>query len=254
MDELQQGQDLLRDEVSWLKSQMRLVINILQALLGKEGNSAPSVATTLVTSLRLSGVIIDQRPPCATKFPIQDSLFKCNSQSLLPRFPRQQPLLIPQPNQRNQVQNQKQALIKTQVDPERKRSDMDLIPFTYIQLLPHLIRSGMVVPIFLLPMPMPDKPWYNENSKCEFHDGSEGHNTENCRHFQKLVQELINDKVFTFKKNDPSMDILIARSDNDDVKGSPKTLEESTYQMDVKTIKASIEGIRQIFVQLRMIS
>lgn len=104
----------------------------------------------------------------------------------------------------------------------------------------------MVVPRFLPPMPTPHKPWYDENVRCEFHDGSEGHNTENCRDFQKLVQELISYKVLTFKKNRPSMDIVITRSYNDDVKGSLKTLENSTYQMDVKTLKASI--------QLRMIS
>lgn len=61
MDELQQGQDLLRDEVNRFKSQMILVIYILQYLLGKEGNPAPFAAITLVTSLRSSGVIIDQR-------------------------------------------------------------------------------------------------------------------------------------------------------------------------------------------------
>lgn len=39
------------------------------------------------------------------------------------------------------------------------------------------------------------------------------------------------------------MDILITSSDNDDVKRSPKTLENSTYQMDVKTLKVNIEAI-----------
>ena len=38
MDEPQQGQNLLRDEVNRLKIQMSLVIDILQALLGKEGS------------------------------------------------------------------------------------------------------------------------------------------------------------------------------------------------------------------------
>lgn len=92
-------------------------------------------------------------------------------------------------------------------------------------------------------MPTPHKPWYDENARYEFHDGSEGHNTENCRDFQKLVQELVNGKVLIFKKNGPIMDILITRSDNDDVNGSPKTLENSIYHMDVKTLKASIEDI-----------
>lgn len=175
MEEIQQGQDLLREEVNRLKSQMSLVIDILQALLGKEGNHAPSAATTLVTYLRPSSVITDQRQPRATNFLVQDSLLRCH------------PLSIPQPNQRNQVQNQTHPQIITQVDPERKHPDIDLIPVTYSQLLPHLIRSEMIVPRFLPLMPTPYKPWYDKNARCEFHDGSEGHNTENCIDFQKLV-------------------------------------------------------------------
>lgn len=229
-----------------MKSQMSLVIDILEDFLEKEDNHAPSVVTTLVISLRLPGVIIDQRRPHAINFPVQDSLLGFNARSLLLRYPCQQPLSIPQPNQRNQVQNQKQAQIKTQVDLERKRPDIDLIPITYSQLIPHLIRIGMVVPRFFPPMPMPNKPWYDENPRCEFHDGSEGHNSENRKDFQKLVHELINDKVLTLKKNDPSMEILITRSDNDDVKGSPKTIEDSSYPMDVKTLKASIEDIGEV--------
>lgn len=80
----------------------------------------------------------------------------------------------------------------------------------------------MVVPKFLPPKPKPYKPKYDVNARCEFHNGSEGHNTEKCRDFQKMVQELIHDKILTFKENAPSIYILIARSDNDDVKGSPK--------------------------------
>lgn len=57
------------------------------------------------------------------------------------------------------------------------------------------------------------------------------------------MQELINDKILNFKNNGPSIDILIARSDNDDVKGSLKTLETYTYQKDVETLKASIGNI-----------
>lgn len=61
MDDLQQGQNLLREEVNRLKSKMSLVIDILQALLGKEGNHVPSAAVALVTSLCPSSVITDQR-------------------------------------------------------------------------------------------------------------------------------------------------------------------------------------------------
>ena len=45
---------------------------------------------------------------------------------------------------------------------------------------------------------------------------------------------MINDKIFNFKKNDQNIDILVTRLYNDDVKGSQKTLETSTYQKDLK--------------------
>lgn len=61
-----------------------------------------------------------------------------------------------------------------------------------------------------------------------------------------MVQELINDKILNFKKNGPNIDILITRSDNDDVKGSPKTLETFTYQKDIETLKASISDIKVV--------
>lgn len=60
------------------------------------------------------------------------------------------------------------------------------------------------------------------------------------------MQDLINEKILTFKKNDPNIDILVTRSDNDDVRRSPNTLKTSTYQKDFKTLKASIGDIRAI--------
>lgn len=40
----------------------------------------------------------------------------------------------------------------------------------------------------------------------------------------KKVQTLIDNKLLTFKKDDPHVDILIISPDNDEIKGSPKPL------------------------------
>lgn len=53
--------------------------------------------------------------------------------------------------------------------------------------------------------------------------------------------------ILTFEKNNLIIDILIARSDNDDVRGSLKTLETSTYQKDVETLKVRISDIGTVF-------
>lgn len=49
MDELQQGQEVLREEVNQLKSQMGWVMETLQDLLRREGKPTPIAATEMVT-------------------------------------------------------------------------------------------------------------------------------------------------------------------------------------------------------------
>lgn len=53
--ELQRGQELLREEVNQLKTQMSLVMEILQALLRKEGSLTPTIVTRIVSPLHLPG-------------------------------------------------------------------------------------------------------------------------------------------------------------------------------------------------------
>ncbi|MCI72143.1 gag-protease polyprotein, partial [Trifolium medium] len=42
----------------------------------------------------------------------------------------------------------------------------------------------MVTPRALKPMNPPFPAWYDANSKCDFHVGTEGHSTDNCRAFK----------------------------------------------------------------------
>lgn len=54
MDELQQGQVALEEESSQLKTHMSLVMEILQALLKKEGNPISAAMMEIVSPIHLS--------------------------------------------------------------------------------------------------------------------------------------------------------------------------------------------------------
>ncbi|MCI47052.1 hypothetical protein A2U01_0068293, partial [Trifolium medium] len=57
----------------------------------------------------------------------------------------------------------------------------------------------------LKPMTAPFSAWYDTKAKCEFHAGTEGHSTDNCKAFKKKVQELIDRKFLTFKEGKPNV-------------------------------------------------
>ncbi|KAK2422280.1 hypothetical protein QL285_032826 [Trifolium repens] len=70
------------------------------------------------------------------------------------------------------------------------------------QLLSYLVHNGMITPRALKPMIAPFPSWYDPKAKCEFHLGAEGHTIENCRSFKRKVQELIGQKLLTFKEDE----------------------------------------------------
>ncbi|KAK2389663.1 hypothetical protein QL285_063239 [Trifolium repens] len=83
---------------------------------------------------------------------------------------------------------------------QRTKKVFDPIPVPYSQLLPYLVHNGMVTPRALKPMTAPFPIWYNPEAKCEFHEGAEGHTLDNCIAFKHKVQELIDQKLLTFKE------------------------------------------------------
>lgn len=58
-----------------------------------------------------------------------------------------------------------------------------------------------------------------------------------------MVKEIIDNKLLTFKENVPGIYILITGSDNDEVKGSPKSFEISTYQEGVEALATNVNDI-----------
>lgn len=94
MEELQQGQAALKEEINQLKTQMSLVMEILQTLLKKEGNPTPTSRMEMVSPMPLSGSTLHHELPQGYR-----------PQPELPRFLNQQPMFVPQLALGNQMQN-----------------------------------------------------------------------------------------------------------------------------------------------------
>jgi hypothetical protein len=87
---------------------------------------------------------------------------------------------------------------------ERRNVHYDRIHMPYGQILPHLLQKGLVQLKPLDPVSPPYPPGFDENARCDYHNGSPGHNIENCRGFKYKVQELIDQKLLTFKEGEPN--------------------------------------------------
>ncbi|KAK2422132.1 hypothetical protein QL285_032691 [Trifolium repens] len=85
---------------------------------------------------------------------------------------------------------------------ERRNVHYDRIPMPYGHILPHLLQKGLVQLKPLDPVSPPYPPGFDENARCDYHNGSLGHNIENCRGFKHKVQELIDQKLLTFKEDE----------------------------------------------------
>ncbi|KAK2427441.1 hypothetical protein QL285_026023 [Trifolium repens] len=82
----------------------------------------------------------------------------------------------------------------------REKKVVEPIPMPCCRLLSYLVHNGMVTPRALKPMIAPFPAWYDPKAKCEFHLGAEGHTIDKCKAFKYKVQELIDQKLLTFKE------------------------------------------------------
>ncbi|CAJ2644571.1 unnamed protein product [Trifolium pratense] len=88
---------------------------------------------------------------------------------------------------------------------EKKTVHLDRVPMPYSQILPYLLQKGMVELKHLPPMVPPYPPHFNSNIQCEYHFGALGHTIENCKAFKHKVQELIDQKLLSFKEEGPNV-------------------------------------------------
>ena len=81
-----------------------------------------------------------------------------------------------------------------------------LIPMTYTELLPNLLKNSLVAlcPTKVVQPPYPR--YYDPNAKFKYHCGEIGHSTENFRALKYKVQSLIDSKWLTFQEQKPSVE------------------------------------------------
>lgn len=92
MEGFKRGQESLRMEVNQLKTQMSLIMEVLQAILRKEDNPTPISIEEMVTHVHMPG---------STSY--QELAHEYHPQPGLPRLSYQYPLHVTQPSQRNQA-------------------------------------------------------------------------------------------------------------------------------------------------------
>ncbi|GAU10658.1 hypothetical protein TSUD_419880, partial [Trifolium subterraneum] len=87
----------------------------------------------------------------------------------------------------------------------QRNPSFDPIPMKYADLLPALLAKNLVQTRPPPPAPAVLPTWYRSDLTCAFHQGAPGHDVERCYAFKKAVQELIHNKVLSFKDENPNV-------------------------------------------------
>ena len=95
MEELRRNQEAMKVEINQLKTQMSLIMEILQSMLRKEGNPVPTVVPEMVTLMNMP----DPLPP-------QEQPRGFHPRPVPPKAPYERPFPIPRPRQENPMPNQ----------------------------------------------------------------------------------------------------------------------------------------------------
>lgn len=168
----------MKVEINQLKTQMSLIMEILQLMLRQEGNPLPTEVLEVVNPISVPDPLPPQEQPRGFH-PYPEP----------PRAPYQRPFPIPRPRQRNPMSNQYSNQLRQPIRqrPRKPVRHIDLLPMSYSQVLPYLIKGGLIVPKELCPVIPPYPPGFDVNARCDFHVGAQGHSVENCKAFKHIV-------------------------------------------------------------------
>ena len=75
----------------------------------------------------------------------------------------------------------------------------------YADLLPALLAKIFVQTRPPLPAPAVLPTWYRSDLTCAFHQEAPGHDVERCYPLKKAVQDLVRNKVLSFKDENPNV-------------------------------------------------
>ncbi|KAK2396167.1 hypothetical protein QL285_057834 [Trifolium repens] len=162
VEKLKEGQELSKEEVNRLKTQMNLIIQIILRKEGDPSSSSPQVYTAPQPWV----IPPSQQKPCQQRH--------------------------------NGYLQENQS--RPESSHRKRNVHFDPIPIPNGQILPYLIQKGLVDPKPLPPKVPPYPSYFDVNAKCEYHAGSPGHTIENCKGFKYKVQELIDRKLLSFKE------------------------------------------------------
>ncbi|KAK2395731.1 hypothetical protein QL285_057437 [Trifolium repens] len=132
---------------------------------------------------------------------------------------------------------------------ERKMVRFDPVPIPYGQILPYLLRKGMVEPKPLAPLTPPYPPSYDANAKCEYHAGAPGHNIESCKAFKYKVQELLDRKLISFKEESPNVKTNPLPGHASSSVNAVEEIEEFEVVKEVDRVKTTMSVIREKLIE-----
>ncbi|GAU10130.1 hypothetical protein TSUD_421320 [Trifolium subterraneum] len=135
----------------------------------------------------------------------------------------------------------------------QRNPPFDPIPMKYADLLPALLAK-----IFVQTRPPPPVPavlptWYRSDLTCAFHQGAPGHDVERCYALKKAVQELIRNKVLSFKDENPNVRNNPLPNHGSSVHFIQSCQETSTI-LSVKDIKTPLVPIHNKMCEAKLFS
>jgi hypothetical protein len=167
-----------------------------------------------------------------------------------PQIPPQQqyPQMTPQQSYppQNRPQNFQQPFNRTPRYPP-----FDPIPMKYADLLPALLAKNFVQTRPPPPVPAILPTWYRNDLTSAFHQGAPGHDVERCFAFKKAVQDLVRNKVLTFKDENPNVQTNSLPNHNPSVHFVQPCLATNAI-LNVKSIKTPLVLIHRKMCEVKM--
>ncbi|GAU37329.1 hypothetical protein TSUD_61430 [Trifolium subterraneum] len=135
----------------------------------------------------------------------------------------------------------------------QRNPPFDPIPMKYADLLPALLAKNFVQtrPPPTVPAVLPT--WYRSDLTCAFHQGAPGHDVERCYALKKAVQELIRNKVLSFKDENPNVRNNPLPNHGSSVHFIQDCQETSTI-LSVKDIKTPLVSIHSKMCEAKLFS
>ncbi|GAU51898.1 hypothetical protein TSUD_416830, partial [Trifolium subterraneum] len=163
-----------------------------------------------------------------------------------PQYPH--PYQQPYPQQPQTPQQPYNYPNRTQRNPP-----FDPIPMKYADLLPALLAKNFVQTRPPPPVPAVLPTWYRSDLTCVFHQGAPGHDVERCYALKKVVQELIRNKVLSFKDENPNVRNNPLPNHGSSVHFIQDCQETSTI-LSVKDIKTPLVPIHSKMCEVKLFS